>query len=269
MADFLLEIGTEEIPARMIAGAEEELRRRISDLLSRERLGASGQLTTLDTPRRLAVIAHGIPFAQPDVTEQINGPAVSVAFKDGQLGPAAHAFAKKAGVEVAQLGRVTTPKGEYLSAKITKKGRSAAEILAELLPREIASIYWPKNMYWRKPTERFVRPVRWVVAMIDDRVVPLEFDGIRAAAKSRGHRILSRGDVAVPRAGTPYVEVLRSAKVLGRAEREAQIRKAMDAATRTIPGARWRDDDALLDTVVNLTEWPSALLGSFDRDFLQ
>src|SRR5581483_8221852 len=226
-------------------------------------------ISTFETPRRLAVMASGIPAAQPDVTEEINGPAVSVAFKDGQPGPAAHAFAKKAGVEVAQLGRVTTPKGEYLSAKITKKGRSAAEILAELLPREIASIYWPKNMYWRKPTERFVCPVRWVVAMIDDRVVPLEFDGIRAAAKSRGHRILSHGDVAVPRAGTPYIEALRSAKVLGRAEREAQIRKAMDAATRTIPGARWRDDDALLDTVVNLTEWPSALLGSFDREFLQ
>jgi glycyl-tRNA synthetase beta chain len=269
MADFLLEIGTEEIPARMIAGAEEELRRRISDLLSRERLGASGQLTTLDTPRRLAVIAHGIPFAQPDVTEQINGPAVSVAFKDGQPGPAAHAFAKKAGVDVAQLERVTTPKGEYLSAKVTKKGRSAAEILAESLPREIASIYWPKNMYWRRPAERFVRPVRWVVAMVDDQVVPLEFDGIRAGNQSRGHRILSHGDVTITHAGDEYVEVLRSAKVLGRGEREHQIRKALDAATRTISGARWREDKALLDTVVNLTEWPSVILGSFEREFLQ
>jgi glycyl-tRNA synthetase beta chain len=215
------------------------------------------------------VQASGIPAAQPDVTEQINGPAVSVAFKDGQPGPAAQAFAKKAGVEVSRLERVATPKGEYLSAKITKKGRSAAEILAELLPREIASIYWPKNMYWRKPTERFVRPVRWVVAMIDGQVVPLEFEGIQAAANSRGHRILSHGNVAVPRAGTPYIEALRGAKVLGRAEREAQIRKALDAATRTIPGARWREDAALLETVVNLTEWPSVILGSFDREYLQ
>lgn len=269
MADFLLEIGTEEIPARMIAGAQEELRRRVGDLLARERLSASGEIVSLDTPRRLSVIARGIPEAQPDVTEQMNGPAVSVAFKDGQPGPAADAFAKKAGLDVAQLERVRTAKGEYLSAKIRKKGRGAAEILAELLPRELASIYWPKNMYWRKPTERFVRPVRWVVAMIDDRVVPLEFDGIRARNESRGHRILSPGTVQIPRAGSEYVEALRGAKVLGRIEREAQIRKALDAATRSMPGARWREDNELLDTVVNLTEWPSVILGSFEREFLQ
>jgi len=269
MADFLLEIGTEEIPARMIAGAQEELRRRVSDLLARERLSASAEIETLDTPRRLAVMAQGIPAAQPDSTEQINGPAVSVAFKDGQPQPAAHAFAKKAGVEIRHLERITTAKGEYLSAKITKKGRSAAEILAELLPREIASIYWPKNMYWRKPAERFVRPVRWVVAMIDDQIVPLEFDGVRAGKSSRGHRILSSGDVAIPRAGSAYVDALRAAHVLGRREREARIRQALDAATRTTAGARWREDKALLDTVVNLTEWPSVILGGFDREYLE
>jgi len=151
MPDFLLEIGTEEIPARMIAGAQEELQRRVVELLNRERLPAAVEISFVDTPRRLAVLASGIPAAQPDLTEQINGPAVSVAFKDGQPTPAAHAFAKKAGVDVANVERVTTPKGEYLSAKITKRGRSAAEILAEALPKEIASLYWPKNMYWRKP----------------------------------------------------------------------------------------------------------------------
>jgi glycyl-tRNA synthetase beta chain len=269
MPDFLLEIGSEEIPARMIAGAQEELQRRVTDLLGRERLAASGAVTTVDSPRRLAVLALGIPAAQPDLTEQINGPAVSVAFKDGQPTPAAHAFAKKAGVDVAKLERVTTPKGEYLSAKITKCGRGAAEILAESLPKEIASIYWPKNMYWRKPSERFVRPVRWLVAMLDDQVVPLEFGGVRAGNQSRGHRMLSDGGVAIPRAGAAYVESLRGAKVLGRPEREHQIRKALDAATRAVPGARWREDKALLDTVVNLTEWPSAILGNFDPEFLE
>jgi glycyl-tRNA synthetase beta chain len=269
MPEFLLEIGTEEIPARMIAAAQEDLQRRVGDLLKRERLAASGKLSGFDTPRRLAVLASEIPAAQPDVTEQINGPAVSVAFKDGQPGPAAHAFAKKAGVEVSQLERVTTPKGEYLSAKITTKGRAAAEILAEMLPKEIASIYWPKNMYWRKPNEHFVRPVRWLVAMLDDAVIPLEFGGVRAGQDSRGHRVLSNGNVTIPRAGDNYAEALRSAKVLGREEREEQIRKALDAAARAIPGARWREDKSLLDTVVNLTEWPSAILGSFDREYLK
>src|SRR6266446_691415 len=115
MPDFLLEIGTEEIPARMIAGAQEELQRRVVDLLNRERLAASGTVSYVDTPRRLAVIAPGIPAAQLDLTEHINGPAVSVAFKDGQPTRAALEFAKKAGVDVANLERATTPKGEYLS----------------------------------------------------------------------------------------------------------------------------------------------------------
>ena len=269
MPDFLLEIGTEEIPARMIAAAQEDLQRRVGDLLKRERLAASGKLAGFDTPRRLAVLASEIPNAQPDVTEQINGPAVSVAFKDGKPGPAAQAFAKKAGVEVSQLERVTTPKGEYLSARITTKGRAAAEILAEMLPKEIASIYWPKNMYWRKTNERFVRPVRWLVAMLDDAVIPLEFGGVRASRESRGHRILSNGNITIPRAGASYAEALRSASVLGREEREQQIRKALDAAARTIPGARWREDKSLLDTVANLTEWPSAIIGSFDREYLK
>src|SRR5579872_1488324 len=268
MPDFLLEIGTEEIPARMIAAAQEDLQRRVGDLLKRERLVASGALTGFDTPRRLAVLAFDIPNAQPDATEQINGPAVSVAFKDGQPGPAAQAFAKKAGVDVSQLARVTTPKGEYLSAKITTKGRGAAEILADLLPKEIASIYWPKNMYWRKPSERFVRPVRWLVAMLDGGTIPLEFDGIRAGNQSRGHRVLTDEAVTIPWAGSAYVDSLRNAKVLGRCEREQRIRKALDAAARTIPEARWREDKALLDTVVNLTEYPSAILGGFDPQFL-
>ena len=268
MPDFLLEIGCEEIPARMIDAASQELREHVATLLSRERLSVGGEITGFETPRRLAVMATGIAASQADVVEQVNGPSVNVAYKDGQPTPAAHAFAKKAGVEVSQLEKVATPKGEYLAAKVTKKGRSAAEILAELLPKEIATIYWPKNMYWRKANERFVRPVRWLVAMLDGDVVPLEFDGIRAGKTSRGHRILTGEAVTIPRAGSAYVESLRAAKVLGRPEREHQIRKALDAATRTVAGARWREDKVLLDTVVNLTEFPSAILGGFDPQFL-
>ena len=267
MPDFLLEIGTEEIPARMIDAASRELKQRVTDLLKRERL-TSGEVVAFDTPRRLSVLASGISVSQPDLTERVNGPSANIAYKNGQPTPAAHAFAKKAGVEVSKLETVATPKGEYLAATITKKGRAAREILADLLPKEINSIYWPKNMYWRKPNEKFVRPVRWIVALLDEEIVPLEFDGIHAGNSSRGHRILNDAPVRVPRAGAEYVRVLESAKVLGREEREKQIRKSLDAATRTIPGARWREDKELLDTVVNLTEYPSAILGSFDIEFL-
>jgi glycyl-tRNA synthetase beta chain len=267
MPDFLLEIGCEEIPARMIDAASLDLRNRVEKLLDRERLAAVG-VTSLDTPRRLSVLAAGVPAAQPDVTEQLTGPSTSVAFKNGEPTPAAHSFARKAGIIVEQLETTTTPKGEYLTAKVTKKGRAASDVLAELLPKEINSIYWPKNMYWRKRGEFFVRPVRWLVAMLDAVVVPLEFDGILASNQSRGHRILANHEVKIVRAGDDYVAALRDAKVLGRPAREQQIRKTLDSATRTIPGARWREDKALLDTVINLTEWPSVILGSFDREFL-
>jgi len=267
MPDFLLEIGCEEIPARMIDAASQELRERVGALLTRERLAGS-EVTSFETPRRLAVMVSGIASAQADVTEQISGPSVNVAYKDGQPTPAALAFAKKAAIDVARLEKISTPKGEYIAAKVTRKGRSAAEILAEALPKEISTIYWPKNMYWRKPNERFVRPVRWLVAMLDGETIPLEFDGIRAGNLSRGHRILTNGAITIPRAGSAYVDSLRAAKVLGRSEREHQIRKALDAATRTISGARWREDKALLDSVVNLTEFPSAILGGFDPQFL-
>jgi len=269
MPDFLLEIGCEEIPARMIEAASRELCERVAALLSRERLAAR-EVICFDTPRRLAVMASGIPVAQSDVTEQVNGPSVHVAYKDGQPTPAARAFAKKAGVEIGQLEKVTTAKGEYLAATITRKGRPADEILGETLHEEISALYWPKSMYWLQRGASFVRPLRWLVAMLDDQVVPVQilaFD-IAAGRTSRGHRILSDGEVKISRAGSAYVDALRAAKVLGRAEREQQIRKALDAATRTIPGARWREDKSLLDTVVNLTEFPSVVLGGFDPQFL-
>jgi glycyl-tRNA synthetase beta chain len=269
MPDFLLEIGCEEIPARMIDAAETDLGVRVAKLLLVQKLlPQTATVPTMSTPRRLTVWANGIAAAQPDVTEQITGPSVNVAYKEGQPTPAAHAFAKKAGVDVSHLEKVSTPKGEYISAKVTKKGRTAAEILSEGLPKEISAIYWPKNMYWRKPSERFVRPVRWLVAMLDGETLSMEFDGIRAGNVSCGHRILTDAPVTIPGPGSAYVNSLRAAKVLGRAEREHQIRKALDAATRTIPGARWREDKPLLDTVVNLTEYPSVILGGFESQFL-
>jgi len=268
MADFLLEIGCEEIPARMIEAASQELARRVDDLLGRERLTSSASLVRFSTPRRLSVMASGLISAQPDLEEQVMGPSTKVAYKDGVPGPPAQAFAKKVGLPLSEIQKVQTPKGEYLGATVRKKGRAAGEVLAEFLPKEINGIYWPKNMYWRKPSERFVRPVRWVVAMLDQTVIPLEFDGIGATNVSLGHRILSSGAVEVSTASA-YVETLRGAKVLGSEERLQRIRKLLDAETRIIPGAHWREDAELLDSVVHLTEFPSVLMGNFDPEFLE
>jgi glycyl-tRNA synthetase beta chain len=269
MPDFLLEIGCEEIPSRMVQQANQELQKRVHELLKNNRLEPAGEVTRAETPRRLSVIVSGIPATQPDTQEQITGPATKVAYKDGEPTPAAHAFAKKAGVDVSQLEKISTPKGEYLAATVLNKGRPAREILAELLPKEISAIYWSKNMYWRpnKP-ERFVRPVRWIIALLDGDIVPVEFGGIQAGQMSRGHRILGPRNVSVA-SPTQYIEVLRNAHVMARSsEREHRIRKALDAATRAASGMRWREDAELLDTVINLTEWPAAILGSFDKQFL-
>jgi glycyl-tRNA synthetase beta chain len=272
MADFLLEIGLEEVPARMIAGAEAELGRRVSDLLMRERLlGAGAKLTTYSTPRRLAVLVEDVLARQGDTEEQLTGPSWKVAFKDSAPTAAAQAFAKKAGVAVAALEKVANAKGEYVGAKVKRLGRAAAELLAGELPKEVLSLYWAKNMYWRagKP-ERFVRPVRWVVALLDAAVVPLEIAGIAAGNASRGHRVLHGDHPVVLPSAKRYAEALRKAFVaVDVAERRQSIRKALDEATRTVAGARWREDAALIETVVHLTEWPSVVLGTFEPEYLE
>jgi len=272
MADFLLEIGLDEIPARMIAGAEAELGKRVNDLLTRERLlGAAAKVTTYSTPRRLAVLVEDVLASQADSEEKLTGPSWKVAFKDGEPTAAAQAFAKKAGVAVESLEKVSNAKGEYVGATVKRQGVAAPQVLAAELPKEVLSLYWAKNMYWRagKP-ERFVRPVRWVVALLDTEIVPLEIAGIVAGRASRGHRVLHGTAPVVLAKAADYVEPLRKAyAVVDVAERRQSIRKALDAATRTVAGARWREDEALIETVVHLTEWPTVVLGDFEPEYLE
>jgi len=273
MAEFLFEIGLEEVPARMIAGAQAELQRRVVAMLERERLVSAGVGSkSFSTPRRLAVWVAGVAARQKDVAEELVGPAVKIAYKDGVPTAAAMAFAKKAGVDVAALKTVTTAKGEYLAATSVKAGREAAEMIAEELPKELAGIYWAKNMTWRpgRP-ERFVRPVRWLLALLGEVVVPVEFGGKTAGRVTRGHRVLA-GDEAIP-IGFPdeYEQSLLKAHVVADVEaRRLVVRKALDKATRAAgAGLRWREDEALLDTVTHLTEWPTVVLGSFEPEYLQ
>ncbi|HEX4319577.1 MAG TPA: glycine--tRNA ligase subunit beta [Acidobacteriaceae bacterium] len=286
MADFLLEIGLEEIPARMIADAMLELHRFVSDLLINERLledveragvatytYASPRVEFFSTPRRLAVRVKDVALAQPDAKESLVGPSWKIAFPNGEPGPAAVAFAKKAGVEVSALQKIVNAKGEYVGATVERKGRAAAEVLAAELPKKILGLYWAKNMYWRagKP-ERFVRPVRWLVALLDSEIVPLEIAGIAAGNVSRGHRIL-HGDAPVAIASpASYAEALRAAFVEPEVlARQNTIRKDLDRVTRSIsetPSARLRRNEELVETVVHLTEWPTVLYGSFEAEYL-
>jgi glycyl-tRNA synthetase beta chain len=271
MAEFLFEIGLEEVPARMIAGAQAELQKRVMAMLERERLiAAGGESKSFSTPRRLAVWVGGVAQQQPDTSEEMLGPAVKIAYKDGVPGPAAVAFAKKAGVAVQTLKTVTTAKGEYVAATSVKAGRGAVDVIAEEMPKELAGIYWAKNMVWRagRP-ERFVRPVRWLLAMLGEVVVPVSFGGFTAGKTTRGHRVLA-GDAVVP-IGFPdeYEQTLLDANVIADVEiRRQGIRKALDRVCRTIPGTRWREDHALVDKLTHLSEWPTVIAGAFEREYL-
>ena len=271
MADFLFELGLEEVPARMLASAQAELAGRVHDLLTRERLlNADAPVESFSTPRRLAVLVHDVQPQQADAEQDLLGPPAKAAYKDGRPTAAAHAFAKKAGVPVEDLRTVTNPKGEYLAATVRHAGRSAAAILTTELPKEIAAIYWAKSMVWRpgKP-ERFVRPVQWMLALLDDQVVPVQWAGITAANLTFGHRILHGAAPIVLTEPNTYREALRAAFVLADVEERRQtIRKALDRVTRELPGARWREDHPLVDKVTHLTEWPSVLLGSFEGAYL-
>ncbi|HWF66091.1 MAG TPA: glycine--tRNA ligase subunit beta [Acidobacteriaceae bacterium] len=271
MSAFLLEVGLEEIPADMIAPAQAELEKRLRELLLRERLATENlAVKSFSTLRRLAVLAEGLLEKQVEMEEQVVGPSVAVAYKNGAPTPAAIAFAKKSGVEVGALETIQNAKGEYVAATVRRPGRGAGDVLTSLLPAEIGGLYWPKSMYWRagKP-ERFVRPLRWLVALLDQEVLPLEFAGIRADALTYGHRVLHGEEpVTIPKP-REYPEKLRAVYVEVDPEaRRHRIRKALDAATRQIPGARWREDEPLVETVTHLTEWPNVILGSFDASYL-
>ncbi len=271
MADFLFEIGLEEVPARMIAGAQAELQQRVVKMLERERLVRSGaEAKSFATPRRLAVWVKDVAERQEDVAEELVGPSVKVAYKDGVATPAAMAFAKKAGVAVEELKTITNAKGEYLAATVVKAGRGAAEVIAAELPKDLAGIYWAKNMYWRpgKP-ERFVRPVRWMVALLGGEVVPVGFGGYVADRVTYGHRVLF-GEQEIPLAApNEYEDALLSGFVIADVEvRRERIRKALDKVTRTVDGMRWREDHGLVDKLTQLTEWPTVLLGGFEKEYL-
>jgi glycyl-tRNA synthetase beta chain len=184
---FLLEIGTEEIPDWMIPGALESLH------LLFEKTGVPHETVRLDaTPRRLVLRADGVPERQPDVEERVLGPARSASPQ------AVAGFARKNGIRPEDLGVESTPKGEYYSFVKKIRGRGTREILADTLPGVIQQIYFPKTMYWTgKGGPRFIRPIRWIVALLADEVVRFEIAGVRSGALSAGHRRLGSPEISI------------------------------------------------------------------------
>ena len=248
---FLVEIGTEEIPDWMIPGALANLRELFV------KIGIPHDSVALDaTPRRLVLRAEGLPPRQADSEERVLGPAKSAPPQ------AVAGFARKQGVKPEALAVETTPRGEYYSFTRKVEGRRTIDILAEALPGVILGINFPKTMYWTgKGGPRFIRPIRWIVALLGGDVVPFELAGVRSGNLTSGHRRLGAREIAVtvgdyePRLRQNYV-------ILSAAERRRKISEEM-------AGMRVKADPALLETLVYLTEYPTPITGGFDAQFLE
>jgi glycyl-tRNA synthetase beta chain len=249
--NLLLEIGAEEIPDWMLTGALDYLSSALAGLLKQNNLGET-EIQTDATPRRLVVRTEGIIPRQPDTEERIWGPAKSAPAQ------AISGFAKKQGLESNELEIQSDGKTEKYTCLRKTPGRPAAEILAESLPQLILKTPFPKTMYWSDTAIRFIRPIRWIVALLDDHILPFKIAGVHAGNHSGGHRKL--GAARFPVTFDTYEDQLRENYViLSAEERRARI--------QAVP-TKYKCDNALLNTLVNLTEYPLPITGNFDPEFL-
>lgn len=266
-ADFLVEIGTEELPPKALKDLMAAFGENLAQELGRERL-AHGGIVTWASPRRLAVLVRNLVLAQDDREFEQKGPPVSVAFdSDGNPLPAARAFAAKCGVPVESLSRSKSAKGEWLSCKTVETGRNAAELLPALVAGALERLPVPRRMRWGSGEYEFVRPVHWTLMLHGAEVVAGSLLGIEAGGTTRGHRFLAPREQAV-RQPADYQDVLRRAfVVVDFAERRQRIVEGVAEAAAASGGVPV-GSDALYDEVAALTEWPVPLTGRFDPSFL-
>jgi glycyl-tRNA synthetase beta chain len=267
--NLLLEIGTEEIPAGFIAPALSDMKELAERGLKEARLGHGG-ITVSGTPRRLVLYVEELADRQPDREEKVTGPPVKIAFDDdGNPTDAAKGFARNHNVLVAQLKREKTERGEYLVLNRTDHGRNAMDIMKEFLPELISSIHFSKTMKWGDRSERFARPVRWIVALLGGEVVKFSFAGVQASAMSMGHRFMHNNPVKVAALYGDYIRTMKDAYVIvDRQERRGMLLEAAEKAAKDA-GGRLLDDPELADLNLDLVEYPEAVCGRFDDEFLK
>jgi glycyl-tRNA synthetase beta chain len=268
VASLLLEIGTEEIPAGYVEPAVEALGRSAGEGLDALRLG-HGAVRMWATPRRLAILVVEVASVQRDLDEEVVGPPNRVAFdENGRPTAAALGFIRNQGATVDDLKVVETVRGLYVAVRKRQPGRPAVEVLKEEIPKWITGIPFPKSMRWRDLSLRFARPIHWILAVLDGEVIPFRMESLSSGRTTRGHRFLSPGEVKMedPLA---YPDLCRSAHVVvdPRERAEVILREATAAAASF--GGELVEDPALLATLVHLVEYPVAVAGSFEREFLQ
>ncbi|MBF0095049.1 MAG: glycine--tRNA ligase subunit beta, partial [Alphaproteobacteria bacterium] len=260
MAKLLLELLSEEIPARMQARAADDLLRLVVEGLAGNGLEAKG-VRAFVTPRRLTLAVEDLPAAQPDVTEERRGPRVDAPE------PAIQGFLKACGITLDQAERRPTPKGDFYFATIRKEGRATALVIKEVVEAVLADFPWPKSMRWGNGAARWVRPLHGILCVFDRQIVPVRFAGVEAGEMTEGHRFLT--PVSFPVRGfVCYERGLREAYVLIDPEERARRIADDSAALAAAEGLSVKADEGLLREVAGLVEWPVALMGRIDDAFM-
>jgi glycyl-tRNA synthetase beta chain len=268
VAELLLEIGTEEIPSGYIEAGLKAFKQLADDCLEENRVEMAGGIYTFGTPRRLVLIGKAIAEQQEDLVQDVTGPPRKVAYDDeGNPTKAALGFADRQGVPVEELECIVTPKGEYLHVKSQIPGKPTREILAEALPDLISKIPWPKSMRWGAVNVPFVRPVHWVLALFNGEVIPFEFAGVESSNITWGHRFMKPDPMQIYSVQGYFQGMKDTSVLIDQREREELVEKVAKEAAGTVGGHPAKDPD-LVSTVANLGEYPSAVCGGFDADFL-
>ncbi|MEO0735901.1 MAG: glycine--tRNA ligase subunit beta [Cyanobacteria bacterium J06649_12] len=271
MATFLLEVGTEDLPASFVGDALKQWKAKIPAALE-EQLLTPESIEFYGTPRRLALVLNGIPERQPDREEEAKGPSVKAAFKDGKPTKAAEGFARSRGATVDDFEIRETKKGEFVFVTQKIAGRAATDILTELIPQWILGLDGKRFMRWGDGDLKFPRPVRWLITLMDDQVLPITLtNGSETCSSDRiseGHRVLHPDPLTLKKA-TGYVEAMKSIYVdVDPEERRKKIVAQVETAAKTVKGKAIVNPD-LLDEVINLVEWPTAVVGKYDEEFLE
>jgi len=262
MAELLLELFSEEIPARMQTRAAEDLARLLGDGLKDAGLEFD-TIRSFATPRRVSVVVDGLPARSPDVRQEKKGPRV------GSPDAAVQGFLKSAGLKSTDQAETRADKkGDFYVALIERPGRRTPEAVAEIVPAILRNFPWPKSMRWGDGRLRWVRPLHSILCIFGGKVVPFEIDGIRSGKETRGHRFMAPKPFSV-KSFDDYAQKLRKAFViLDAREREAIVFKGAEklAAKQKLALI---DDMGLLAENAGLTEWPIPLIGTFDESFLE
>jgi len=266
--DFLLEIGVEELPSSLITSIFDETKRQFIEKLEESRLGYE-DLLLIGTPRRITLIIKGLQEHQDPLILEIKGPAAKVGFSaDGIALQPALAFARAQGIDPQDLFVKETNRGEYVFGKKVREGQSTKEILTQICPVILRSLNFPRSMLWGEGNYRFVRPIRWLVALFGKEEISLTVADVSASRSTWGHRFLSKSPQPLNEAANYFSDLEKLGVIVDPAQRRTMIEKALDREVKKI-GGHWLKDEDLINEVNFLVEYPDAAMGNFNHKYLQ